>query len=127
VAVLYPVKLLELPVLALAPVEPMFSFGAAPLQPTAIAPRTANKANVRDGMQSILPQPCCTRSHPSTYSTESHAIGSRIHRYCTRIPAQTLLLHVHRGDDHENIEVTNSRHCSLCNRNHLPSARVRGQ
>src|SRR5580658_2306070 len=72
VPALAPVELLGLPVLALAPltlapVEPRFSFGVVPpLQPTASAPRTPNKANGRKRMEGILPQPCCSPFRTST-------------------------------------------------------------
>ena len=55
--VFVPVDPVGLPVVALAPVEPpfTFSFGVPPpLQPTAIAPRTPNRANVREGMQGTV-------------------------------------------------------------------------
>jgi len=54
--VLVPVDPVGLPVPAFAPVEPPFTFsvGVPPLQPTAIAPRTPNRTNVREDMEATV-------------------------------------------------------------------------
>jgi len=54
--VVVPVEPVGLPVPTFAPVEPPFTFsvGVPPLQPKAIAPRTPNRTNVREGMQGTV-------------------------------------------------------------------------